>query len=103
MGERLTLREAIDRSATATLAHRAALQHTKDQLRKQGESPSHYSQRDLALRAHAYLEGAPRSTGRGGGPDRRPLAGAQALGAMDTSSSASCGALFYCLCALRVP
>jgi hypothetical protein len=70
----LTLSQALDRAtsgqaitpvnatlaasmslATHTLARQAALKAAKRQLQAQGFRPSHFSHRDLALRADAYL------------------------------------------------
>jgi uncharacterized protein YdiU (UPF0061 family) len=43
------------RAAVMTLARQAAIKATKYQLRAQGLRPSHFSHREIVVRAEAYL------------------------------------------------
>jgi hypothetical protein len=42
-------------AATITLARQSAIKATKHQLRAEGLKPTHYSHRDIVIRAEAYL------------------------------------------------
>ena len=61
--------------ATNTLARQRAIKEAKRQLQAQGLRPSHFSHRDLVIRADAIPRSTSRGANRGGDADRRTLAG----------------------------